>query len=95
MAVLLRLNMGRGYYSFAEFIKGVVTAASDASKERRFAGGGYWTRGIRNTYRFFRFGGRAPVYPVVNSTTEDRNDVVCSRKIDRSGRFGVSSRGFF
>ena len=65
LAVLLRLNMGRGYYSFDEFIKGVVTAASDASKERRFAGGGYWTRGIRNTYRFFRFGGRAARHTIM------------------------------
>jgi len=65
LAVLLRLNAGKGYFSFDNFIKGLVEAASDASKESRFAGGGYWTRGVRNTYRFFRFGGRAARHTIM------------------------------
>ena len=75
LAVLLRLNMGRGYYRFDDFIHGVALAASDASKERRFAGGGYWTRGVRNTYRLFPFGGRAARHLIM--TLEGFTSLLC------------------
>ena len=59
LASLLRLNMGRGFYRNDDFQKGRACALSDASKSPDYTGGGYVTRGVRNCYHFFKYGGRA------------------------------------
>ena len=53
---LLKLNLGRGYFSFDQFGRapGIDT---DASKESRYAGGGYASRCGR--YRYWRYGNNA------------------------------------
>ena len=59
LASLLRLNMGRGFYRNDDFQEGRAYALSDASKSPEYTGGGYVTRGVRNCYHFFKYGGRA------------------------------------
>ena len=59
LASLLRMNMGRGFYRYDDFAEGVALALSDASKQSDYTGGGYVTRGICNTYHYWRYGGRA------------------------------------
>ena len=59
LASLLRLNMGRGFYRYDDFKRGRALAMSDASKAAEYTGGGYVTRGVRNAYHFFKYGGRA------------------------------------
>ena len=59
LASLLRLNMGRGFYRYDDFQRGRALALSDASKSPGYTGGGYVTRGVRNSYHFYKYGGRA------------------------------------
>ena len=59
LASLLRLNMGKGFYRHDNFTRGKALALSDASKSPEYTGGGYVTRGVRNCYHFFKYGGRA------------------------------------
>jgi hypothetical protein len=53
---LLRLNLGRGFYSFANFRRAPVVA-SDASKQQRYTGGGYVSQ--CGMYNFWVYGTRA------------------------------------
>lgn len=50
---VLQLNMGRGYFSYHSFEEG-PTVYSDASKQRRYAGGGWVESGGR--YDWFQYG---------------------------------------
>ena len=59
LASLLRLNMGRGFCRYDDFQRGRALALSDASKSPGYTGGGYVTRGVRNSYHFYKYGGRA------------------------------------
>ena len=65
LASLLRLNMGRGFYRDDNFARGKALALSDASKSPEYTGGGYVTRGVRNCYHFFKYGGRAARKPIM------------------------------
>ena len=54
------LNMGRGgFYRHDDFQRGRALALSDASKSPGYTGDGYVTRGVRNSYHFYKYGGRA------------------------------------
>ena len=53
---LLKLNMGKGYYSYANFVPG-ITVATDASRSGRFSGGGFVCSDGR--YDFWSYGTRA------------------------------------
>ena len=53
---LLLLNLGRGYFSFDQFAR-APAVDTDASKEARYAGGGYASRCGR--YRLWRYGNHA------------------------------------
>ena len=53
---LLRLNMGKGYYSFADFELGAAVA-TDASRSRGYTGGGFVS--MCGRYDFWVYGSRA------------------------------------
>lgn len=53
---LLNMNLGKGYFAFDQFAR-VPDIDTDASKESRYAGGGYASRCGR--YRFWRYGANA------------------------------------
>ena len=53
---LLKLNMGKGYYSYANFVPG-ITVATDASRSGKFSGGGFVCSDGR--YDFWSYGTRA------------------------------------
>lgn len=56
MAVMLQANMGKGYYSLAK-LEAAPTVYSDASKQRRYAGGGYVS--MCGRYNWWKYGNRA------------------------------------
>ena len=53
---LLRLNLGKGYYSFQDFIVGPAMA-TDASRSRSYTGGGWFS--FCGLYDFWVYGSRA------------------------------------
>ena len=53
---LLRLNLGRGYYSFKDFVLG-HGVATDASRSRGYTGGGFFS--MCGLYDFWVYGSRA------------------------------------
>ena len=55
---MIKLNMGKGYYSFANFTT-VPVILSDASDSRKYSGGGWvWAAGL---YDWFVYKGRQPI----------------------------------
>ena len=56
LVALLQLNMGKGYYSYANFVPG-ITVATDASRSEAFSGGGFVCSDGR--YDFWSYGTRA------------------------------------
>ena len=53
---LLRLNLGKGYYSFKDFVVGPAMA-TDASRSRSYTGGGWFS--FCGLYDFWVYGSRA------------------------------------
>ena len=53
---LLRLNLGKGYYSFKDFVVGPAVA-TDASRSRSYTGGGWFS--FCGLYDFWVYGSRA------------------------------------
>ena len=53
---LLRLNLGKGYYSFSDFVLGPAVA-TDASRARSYTGGGWFS--FCGLYDFWIYGSRA------------------------------------
>ena len=58
---LLELNAGKGYYSYANFVRG-PEFRSDACKSRAFAGGGWVVND--GTYSYYRYGSSASRKPI-------------------------------
>jgi hypothetical protein len=61
LAMLLRLNLGRGYFSYDQFGRAHMVL-SDASRAARYAGGGYVS--ASGAYRFWQYGSSAAHQPI-------------------------------
>ena len=78
---LLGLNLGKGYFSLDRF-KRACDVDTDASKSRRYAGGGYVSYG--GSYRFWRYGVSAARAPI--DYLEGDAVVLCVRDLGASWR---------
>ena len=91
---VLKLNMGQGYFSFDQFNAGPAIF-SDASKQARYAGGG-WVSAC-GAYDWFRFGASAARMPI--DFLEGDTVVVALERMGASWRgkyidFGIDNQAF-
>ena len=91
---LLSLNMGRGFYSYANF-KRAPEVRSDASKSKGYAGGGWVSRCGR--YSLFKYGSRASRQPI--DFLEGDTVVDCVTKMGKYWKhcivpFGIDNSSF-
>ena len=78
---LLSMNLGRGYYSYANF-KRAPECQMDASKSKAYTGGGFVSK--CGLYDFFKYGTRAKRHPI--DELEGDTATVCASRLAKLWR---------
>ena len=78
---LLSMNLGRGYYSYANF-KRAPDCQMDASKSKAYTGGGFVS--ACGLYDFFKYGARAKRHPI--DELEGDTSTVCATRLAKLWR---------